>query len=139
MARVQRRKGSLPPILVVLITMAAIVSAALVAWFMFTTTSSAVRQPVLEVTDAYYVAGNLFLTIRNIGSVDVTVSSISVTCQSGGTASYSGSTPIPKGAAQSIRASASGTIRDGDLCVAQVTLSSPSATSLTLSFKVVAP
>jgi hypothetical protein len=135
----ERRRGALPPILVVLITMAAIVSAALVAWFMFTTTSSAVKQPVLQVTDAYYVSNSIFLTISNIGAVDVEVSSISITCQSGGTASYPTSTQIPKGAAQSIKASASGTINDGDLCVAQVSLSSPSSTSLTLSFRVVKP
>jgi hypothetical protein len=137
----ERRRGALPPILTALITIAALVSAALVSWFIFTTTSSAVRRPILEVTDAYYVSGNIFLTISNIGAVDVAVSSISIACQSGGTASYTPSTPtqIPKGAAQSIKASASGTINDGDLCTAQVFLSSPSSTGLTLSFRVVKP
>jgi hypothetical protein len=141
MPRVQRRRGALPPILVVLVTMAAIVSAALVSWFLIVSTRSAVNRPVLEVTDAYYVSGSIFLTISNIGAVDVAVSSISIACQSGGTASYSPSTPtqIPKGAAQSIKASASGSINDGDLCTAQVFLSSPSSTSLTLSFRVVTP
>ena len=140
----ERRRGSLPPILVALITMAAIVSAALVSWFLFVSTRSAVNRPILEVTDAYYLpssstSGSIFLTISNIGAVDVAVSSISITCQSGGTASYTTSTQIPKGAAQSIRASASGAINDGDLCTAQVFLSSPSSTSLTLSFRVVKP
>ena len=133
----ERRKGALPPIIVALITMAAIVSAALITWFMLVSTRSATNRPILEVTDAYYVSGSIFLTISNIGAVDVTVDSISITCQNGGTASYSGSTPIPKGAAQSIKASAWGTINDGDLCTAQVFLSSPSSTSLTLSFRVV--
>ena len=141
MVRAQRRRGSLPPILVVLITMAAIVSAALVSWFLIVSTRSATNRPILEVTDAYYVSGSIFLTISNIGAVDVAVSSISITCQSGGTASYTTTTPtqIPKGAAQSIKASASGAINDGDLCTAQVSLSSPSSTSLTLSFRVVKP
>ena len=145
MARAQRRRGALPPIIVVLITMAAIVSAALVSWFLIVSTRSATNRPILEVTDAYYLpssdtSGSIFLTISNIGAVDVAVSRIEITCQSGGTASYtSSSMQIPKGAAQSIKASASGAINDGDLCTAQVSLSSPSSTSLTLSFRVVKP
>lgn len=139
--RLGRRRGALPPIITVLITMAAIIATGMVAWFLFVSTRSAVNRPILEVTDAYYVSGSIFLTISNIGAVDVAVSSISITCQSGGTASYTTSTPtqIPKGAVQSIKASASGTINDGDLCTAQVFLSSPSSTSLTLSFRVVKP
>ena len=135
----ERRKGALPPIIVVLITMAAIVSAALITWFMLVSTRSATNRPVLEVTDAYYVSGNIFLTISNIGAVDVAVDRIEITCQNGGTARYSGYTPIPKGAAQSIKAPVSGAINDGDLCTAQVFLSSPSSTGLTLSFRVVKP
>jgi len=137
----ERRKGALPPIIVVLITMAAIVSTALITWFMIVSTRSAVNRPILEVTDAYYVSGNIFLTISNIGAVNVTVSKIDITCQRGGTASYTLNPPtqIPKGAAQSIKVPVSVTINDGDLCTAQVTLSSPSSTSLTLSFRVVKP
>jgi hypothetical protein len=136
-----RRKGALPPIITVLIILGSLVATGLVVWFMFTTTRSATSQPILDVADAYYVSGSIFFTARNIGPVDVAISRINVTCQSGGTASYSPPTPtqIPKGASQSISASASGTIDDGDLCVAQVTLSSPSTTSLTLSFRVVKP
>jgi len=140
----ERRKGALPPIIVVLITMAAIVSAALITWFMIVSTRSATNRPILEVTDAYYLpssgtSGSIFLTISNIGAVNVTVDRIEITCQSGGTARYTTSTRIPKGAAQSIKASVSGTINDGDLCTAQVFLLSPSSTSLTLSFRVVKP
>jgi hypothetical protein len=133
-----KRRGSLPPIIIVLVIMAAIVATGLVVWFMISTTKSAVNQPMLEVTDSYYLSNSIFFTVRNIGSVDVTISSISVTCQSGGAGSYATSTSIPKGASQSLKVSMSGTVNDGDLCVAQATLSTPSS-SLTLSFRVVKP
>jgi hypothetical protein len=136
-----KRKG-ISSVSTILIYLATIVSAALVLFFFFTSTKSATNQPLLEVTDAYYVSNSIIFTIRNIGTVDVTTSSISITCPRG-TASYSTSTPIPipKGAAQSFKATVSSgaSINDGDLCVAQVTLSSPASTSLTLNFRVIKP
>jgi hypothetical protein len=135
-----KRKG-ISSVSTILIYLATIVSAALVLFFFFTSTKSATNQPLLEVTDAYYVSDSIIFTIRNIGAVDVTASSISITCPSG-TASYSTSTPIliPKGAAQSFKATvSSGSINDGDLCVAQVAISSPASMSLTLSFRVINP
>jgi hypothetical protein len=157
MVRAQRRKGSLPPILVVLITMAAIVSAALVAWFMFTTTSSAVRQPVLQVTDAYYVAGaggtggNLFLTIKNLGAVDVTISSVTVSCASTGSpsfntnaATYNPSTKaLPRGGSLVVQIPLnSGKLNDGDSCSAVVTYTNTATGAQVadnLGFRVVVP
>jgi hypothetical protein len=134
-----KRKG-ISSVATVIIFLATIVSAALVLAYFFISTKSATSQPLLDISDAYYISGSIIFTIRNIGSVDVTASSISITCP-GGTASYSTSTSIPKGTAQSIKATvASGaTINDGDLCVAQVTLSSPASMSLTLSFRVIKP
>jgi len=133
-----KRKG-ISSVSTILIYLATIVSAALVLFFLFTSTKSATNQPILEVSDAYYISGSIIFTIRNIGSVDVTIRSISVNCQSGGTASYSTSVSLPKGTSQSIRATASGTINDGDLCIAQVTLSPSSTPSLTLNFRVITP
>jgi flagellar basal body-associated protein FliL len=136
-----KRKG-ISSVSSILIYLATIVSAALVLFFFFTSTKSATNQPILDVTDAYYLPGTtsyLIFTIRNIGSVDVTMSSISVNCQRGGTATYSTSVSLPKGTSQSIKATASGAINDGDLCIAQVTLSSPASMSLTLSFRVIRP
>lgn len=133
-----KRKG-ISSVSSILIYLATIVSAALVLFFFFTSTKSATNQPILDISDAYYISGSIIFTIRNIGSVDVTMSSISVNCQRGGTATYSTSVSLPKGTSQSIKATASGTINDGDLCIAQVTLSSPASMSLTLSFRVIRP
>jgi hypothetical protein len=138
-----KRKG-ISSVSTVLIYLATIVSAALVVALFFVSTKNATSQPILDVSDAYYMSGNLIFTIRNLGSVDVTISSITVNCKSGGTASAGSSNSplnlnLPKGTLQSIKASASGTINDGDLCIAQVSLSSPSTSSLTLSFRVVVP
>ncbi|WP_288006265.1 hypothetical protein [Thermofilum sp.] len=134
-----KRKG-ISSVATVIIFLATIVSATLVMAYFFISTKSATSQPLLEISDAYYISNSIIFTIRNIGSVDVTASSISITCPSA-TASYSTSTSIPKGTAQSIKATVStgGTINDGDLCVAQVTLSSPDSTSLALSFRVIKP
>ena len=149
MVRAQRRRGSLPPILVVLITMAAIVSAALVAWFIFTTTSSAVRQPVLQVTDAYYVGGYLFLTISNLGAVNVTISSVTVSCASTGNPSFG--TPVynpstkalPRGGSLVVQIPVtSGKLSDGDSCNAVVTYTNTATGAQVadnLGFRVVVP
>ena len=154
MVRAQRRRGALPPILVVLITMAAIVSAALVAWFMFTTTSSAVRQPVLQVTDAYYVAGAggtrgyLFLTIRNLGAVDAIISNVTVSCASTGNLSfatpvYNPSPSLPRGGSLVVQIPVtSGKLSDGDSCNAVVTYTNTATGAQVadnLGFRVVVP
>ncbi|MCC6065850.1 MAG: hypothetical protein LM576_07685, partial [Thermofilum sp.] len=66
-----RRRGGIPPIVTVLITISAVVAAGLVAWFLFSTTSSATKQPMLEVTSAYGAGNTLTITIRNIGTQEV--------------------------------------------------------------------
>lgn len=91
-----KRKGGVPPIVTVLVTIAAIVAAGLVAYFLYTSTAAATKQPVLEVSPLYVTGGTptttstgaavscgaaptacrLSITIQNVGSV--TLSSVSV-------------------------------------------------------------
>ncbi|MEM3944824.1 MAG: hypothetical protein QXJ59_12145 [Thermofilaceae archaeon] len=75
-----RRKAGVPPIVTVLVTIASIVAASLVAWFMWTSTRSATRTPILEATAAYVSCSSassctVSVTVRNIGATDVRVSS----------------------------------------------------------------
>ncbi|MEM1788307.1 MAG: hypothetical protein QW085_06930 [Pyrobaculum sp.] len=90
-----KRKGGVPPIVTVLVTIAAIVAAALVAYFIYTSTAAATKQPVIDVSPLYVTGGTpatttwgpgvtcsgsapcrLSITIRNVGSV--TLSSVTV-------------------------------------------------------------
>jgi len=144
----RRRRGGLPPIITVLITLAAVVSAGLVAWFLFTITGSAVKQPVLEVTEAYYVSsvssgssGTLFLTVRNLGASDVTVTFATASCERGVSLSNSTYPPVTinKGSSKVIRYTSVSNIQDGDLCIVPVTITSPTSATITLQFRVVKP
>jgi hypothetical protein len=143
----EKRRGALPPILTALITIAALVSAALVGWFIFTTTSSAVRRPVLDIVDAYYLPGAyppFYMTVRNLGTSDVTLQLGQITC--------SGTPPITiyNGTYSSIRVvrgstvvvrytSVSGTPRDGDLCIVQVSITAPVTATIIEQFRIVTP
>jgi hypothetical protein len=87
-----RRRGGIPPIVTVLITISAVVAAGLVAYFLFSTTSSATKQPMLEVTSAYAICPSassctVYVTIRNVGTVNVTITSVSYFDVSGVTVS----------------------------------------------------
>ncbi|MEM1871247.1 MAG: hypothetical protein QW517_09040 [Thermofilaceae archaeon] len=77
-----RRKGGVPPIVTVLVTIASIVAASLVAWFLWTSTRTATSTPILEVTNAYYVGSGsnwrITFTLRNVGSTSVTLNTTSV-------------------------------------------------------------
>jgi hypothetical protein len=72
-----RRRGGIPPIVTVLITISAVVAAGLVAYFLFSTTSSATKQSMLEVTSAYAICSGtscaVSITLRNVGASDVTI------------------------------------------------------------------
>ncbi|MCC6051151.1 MAG: hypothetical protein LM580_10610 [Thermofilum sp.] len=133
-----RRRGGIPPIVTVLITISAVVAAGLVAWFLFSTTSSATKQPMLEVTSAYGAGNTLTITIRNIGTQEV--SGLSVTdlvCKSGYSASLSCNTPnLSPGQSAACSGSGSGSIQDGDTCTAVIRTNSG---SLAVGFKVVVP
>jgi len=138
-----RRRGGVPPLVTVLITISAVVAAGLVAWFMFTTTNSAVKRPALEVVSAYYVGGTLKVTLRNVGAV--TASSLTVkavTCTSASQSSLSVSLGnIDPGQNVVASISISG-LKDGDSCTMDVTYSVSSTTNPnteSLAFKVVAP
>jgi len=106
-----RRKGGVPPIVTVLVTIAAIVAAALVAYFIYTSTASATKQPVIDVSPLYVTGGTpatttwgpgvtcsssaacrLSITIRNVGSV--TLSSVAVQVYLPGASSPTGLTSV---------------------------------------------
>jgi len=65
----------------VLITISAVVAAGLVAYFLFSTTSGATKQPMLEVTSAYALCSGtscaVYITLRNVGTVNVNITSVS--------------------------------------------------------------
>jgi hypothetical protein len=140
---VEKRFGGVPPIVTVLITMSALVAASLVAWFMWITTSSATKQPVLEVTDAYTDGTNVYFTLRNIGSADATVNGIQVSCKGSPpttpSCTYPTGSTIPKGSSAACRASGFSALTDGDFCVVQITLSSPTTSVVNVEFKVMKP
>jgi len=134
-----RRRGGVPPIVTVLITISAVVAAGLVAWFLFTTTSSATKQPMLEVTSAYGAGNTLTITIRNIGTQEVSGLSVTnVVCKSGySVSSLSCNTSnLSLGQSAACSGSGSGSIQDGDTCTAVISTSSG---SLAVGFKVVVP
>ncbi len=81
----KRRVGAIPPVVVVLITIAAIVAASLVAWFMWTTSRSATSQLLLEVTNAYTPDGQrIFFTLNNVGTQRLTIAQVIGNCTAGG-------------------------------------------------------
>jgi hypothetical protein len=136
-----RRRGGVPPIVTVLITISAVVAAGLVAWFLFTTTSSATKRPVLEVTSAYYVGGTLKVTLRNVGAVTASGLTVkAVTCTSASQSSLSvnvGDIAPGQNAVASISISG---LKDGDSCIMDVTYGVSGTTNTeSLAFKVVAP
>lgn len=126
-----RHRGGIPPIVTVLVTIAAIVAASLVAWFMFVTTRSATNQPILEVTVAFASGNTVSITVRNIGSVDVPAGTASVTIKgSQATCNYP---TIPKGGSVVCRATFTGiTINDGDSGFIEIA-------GQALGFKVIVP
>ncbi|MCS7104007.1 MAG: hypothetical protein NZ954_00390 [Thermofilaceae archaeon] len=88
-----KHKGGVPPIVTVLIVIAAIVGSALVAYFMYATTSAASRTPVLEISPLYVTGGSqsgasvscsatatcrLTLMVKNTGTTTVTIDRVYV-------------------------------------------------------------
>jgi len=134
-----RRRGGVPPIVTVLITISAVAAASLVAWFMWATTRSATNQPIIEVTEGYTDGSTVVFTLRNIGNTQVSVGSVTVSCKGYPASSVTCSGTVPAGGSLSCRATGfSGTINDGDSCVAQISFSSPSG-GVSVGFKVVRP
>jgi hypothetical protein len=134
-----RRRGGVPPIVTVLITISAIVAAGLVAWFLFTTTSSAAKTPVLEVTGAYATGTTLKFTVRNVGSVAASSLSIAAaTCTSGGTLTLGGCNPATLNPGQSTVCTITGSssFADGSSCTVELSYTNGRET---LAFKVAVP
>jgi hypothetical protein len=151
-----RRRGGIPPIVTVLITISAVVAAGLVAWFLFTTTSSATKQPMLEVTGAYALCSGtgtttscyVYITLRNVGAGNVTINDakldvpgVSGTPATCGTGS---SNTVPAGGSISIRCPSSGTIgnvNDGASAALLLTVqpAGGSQVSLSIAFKITRP
>jgi copper(I)-binding protein len=151
-----RRRGGVPPIVTVLITISAVVAAGLVAWFLFTTTSGATKQPMLEVTSAYALCSGtgtatscyVYVTLRNVGTADVTLNQAqldvpgvasSITCGTGS------SNTVPAGGSINIRcpnANTIGNVPDGASAALLLTVQPAGSTStqtLSISFKIARP
>ncbi len=134
-----RRLGGVPPLVTVLITLSAIVAAGLVAWFLFTTTSSAAKTPVLEVTGAYATGTTLRFTVRNVGSVAASNLAVaSATCTSGGTLTPGACNPLTLNPGQSAVCTITGSssFADGSSCTVELSYTTGRET---LAFKVAVP
>jgi P pilus assembly chaperone PapD len=98
-----RRVGAIPPVVVVLITISAVVAASLVAWFMWATSKSATSQLLLEVTNAYTPDGkSIFFTLNNVGTQEVNIQQVIGNCTAGvstygGTGACDPSQPLKAG------------------------------------------
>ncbi len=137
-----RRSGGVPGIVTVIITIASIAAAALVAYFMYTTTRSATSQPIIEVTSAYASGSNLALTVRNLGAVDVTITDTSITVKGVSCMAQNVNKQLAKGSSTVISATCdSSALSDGDS--GYVTLSGTTQSgmsfSVTLGFRVIVP
>jgi len=82
----KRRKGALPPVVTVLIVVAAIVATALVAWFLYASTARATRTAMISVVGVptlYASGGNtyLYVTLKNDGTAPLNVSNAKVVIQ----------------------------------------------------------
>jgi hypothetical protein len=148
-----RRLGGIPPIVTVLITISAVVAAGLVAWFLFTTTSGATKQPMLEVTGAYALCSSsgscsaVYVTVRNVGAVDVTITGAALEV-AGGSPTFNSSSnlniAVPLGGSANLRFTPQGTntnIPDGAGAVLMLTVKPAGGSQQTLSiaFKIARP
>ena len=148
-----RRRGGIPPIVTVLITISAVVAAGLVAWFLFTTTSSATKTPMLEVTSAYALCSGtscsaVHITVRNMGTANVTITSATLDVAGmTGTTTFSppsGNIMVPLGGSANLKFGVSGTntnIPDGASAVLMLTVTPAGGSQQTLSiaFKIARP
>jgi hypothetical protein len=152
-----RRRGGVPPIVTVLITISAVVAAGLVAYFLFTTTSGATKQPMLEVTGAYALCSGtgtatscyVYVTLRNVGTADVTISSAQLdvpgVTTSPAVCGTGSSNTVPAGGSINIRCpntSTIGNVNDGASAALLLTVQPAGSTStqtLSISFKIARP
>jgi hypothetical protein len=143
----KRRKGALPPVVTVLIVVAAIVATALVAWFLYASTARATRTAMISVAGqpTLYANGSLYVTLKNDGTAPVTLSGATIVVQdkSGNPVPFtytSGRSPLNPGESASCKFNYAGTgafditsIPDGALATLQT------ADGYQLSFAVAKP
>jgi|GEM_PF-4099808 len=130
----RKRRGGLPPIVTVLIVLAAVASAGLVTWFMISSTSAAVKQPVLQITEAYAVGTVLRINVKNVGGATAYgLTLVSPSCTSGGTLTPGTFVPrdLPPGQTATVTITGSSNFADGTQCVVTIQYST-GAVSLTL-------
>jgi len=145
-----RRRGGVPPIVTVLITISAVVAAGLVAYFLFSTTSGATKQPMLEVTSAYAICPSasscaVSITLRNVGASDVTISSAQLdvpgVTSTPAPCTTGSSNTVPAGGSINIRCPNIGNVNDGAgaALLLAVTPTGGSQVSLSIAFKIAKP
>jgi hypothetical protein len=123
--RKRKRRGSVPPFVVALITIVIIAAAVLVSWWYFALTRNVLNQPVLDITDAYYVGNTLYVTLRNLGGYNVTVNTFNALCPGINITMPTGSTGVTiiAGATKTFQSSGSvQNLYDGASCVAKLTI-----------------
>ena len=133
----------MPPFLVALLTVVIIVAGVIVGWWYLALTRNVVNQPVLDITDAYYVGGTLYITIRNLGGYNVTVNSFNVTCPRAGQISMAPTgVIIDAGTAKTFQSGSVQNLYDGASCVAKLTILNEATGKLqdvNLAFRVMVP
>ena len=148
-----RRRGGVPPLVTVLITISAVVAAGLVAYFLFSTTSGATKQPMLEVTSAYAICATsgsttscaVSITLRNVGASDVTISSAQLdvpgVTSTPAPCTTGSSNTVPAGGSINIRCPNIGNVNDGAgaALLLAVTPTGGSQVSLSIAFKIAKP
>ena len=133
----------------VLITISAVVAAGIVAYFLFTTTSSAARTPMLEVTSAYALCSGtscsaVHITVRNVGAVDVTITSATLEVAGMTPFTLNPNVAIPPGSSVNLKftSSSNPNIPDGASAVLTLTVQPVGSTitqTLSIGFKIARP
>jgi copper(I)-binding protein len=139
-----------------LITISAVVAAAIAAYFLFSTTSSATKTPMLEVTSAYALCSSsgtttscsaVYVTVRNVGAADVMITNAALEV-AGGSPTFSSLTPnvpIPPGSSANLKftpQSSNTNIPDGTSAVLTLTVQPAGSTStqtISIAFKIARP
>ncbi|RLE68892.1 MAG: hypothetical protein DRJ34_02055 [Thermoprotei archaeon] len=83
------RLGGLPPIISVIITVASLITAALVGYWLWYTTITATKRPLLSIEGSASIVGSdLYITIRNDGNIPVNIEKVIVSINGGSGSEY---------------------------------------------------
>ena len=147
-----RRRGGVPPIVTVLITISAVVAAGLVAYFLFSTTSGATKTPMLEVTSAYALCSGtscsaVHITVRNVGAANVTITNAALEVAGMSSTTFNSLSPnvaIPPGSSVNLKftSGSNPNIPDGASAVLTLTVrpvDSPSTQTISIGLKIARP